>query len=103
MTEHDHDYRPGWTYLNGQHKPKYLLDAITAAEDAWDAYHVHVENMVVMSKTGDENEINKMNSMLAAACELDEYQRQMYHRWQDEIRHGIEITFPANVKASAVN
>ena len=92
--------------LVGQHKPTYYLNALTDAEGAWDAYYIHVENMIVMGKTGDENEVRKMNALQTAAVALDEYTQQMYHRWQREIRaeaEGIPVVMPVNVKESIDN
>lgn len=73
--------------LVGQHKPKYYLDAITCTEEAWALYYEHVETMIVTEKTGDENEISKMDALLSVAVELEKIQGDMYNRWQEEIRH----------------
>ena len=36
--KHQHDYKPGWTYLNGQQQSKEVVEAKNAAADAWLEY-----------------------------------------------------------------
>jgi len=44
--QHDHDQRPGWTYLNGQHKPMLLQQALTERDQAWKEYERAIDDSV---------------------------------------------------------
>lgn len=41
--QYQHDYRPGWTYLNGQKKPRQVIEARNAADAAWLAYETSID------------------------------------------------------------
>ena len=41
--KHQHDYKPGWTYLNGQQPCREVIEARTAADQAWLAYETSID------------------------------------------------------------
>ena len=67
---HDHNQRPGWTYLNGQQPCREVIEARMAADQAWLEYGYAVDA-----------ESPYMHTLLDKAVKLQEEAERLSREW----------------------
>ena len=67
---HDHNQRPGWTYLNGQQQSKEVVEAKNAAAEAWLEY-----------EQACDVESPFMRTLLEEALQLQEEAERLSREW----------------------
>ena len=84
MIQHNHDYRPGHTYLESDH-PDYLKVANGNVEDAHESH---------MQLADDEAERNLIDHAWDIAIQCERLARAAYVRWKQETcKHEVTRTW----------
>lgn len=99
-------YHEGRMNLKGQHKPDYLLAAITATEEAYDELDAFNEKLLARGASvgEDQHTYTTYNCLQAAFEQCEAYQAQMYRRWQRELAEAeaVAVEISVNVKENVL-